>query len=72
MNLAKRIVCRFNFQSLCERCCDAIKLKLDVYCFQRNYLLKKSINTLRFCGKLFSTTVALFTNASRNRVNVEI
>ena len=42
---------------------------------QRNYLLEKSVQTLRFSGKwskFFSTTVALFTNASRNRVDVEI
>ena len=42
---------------------------------QSNYLLKNSVKSLRFCGKwsnLIPTTVALFTNASTNRVDVEI
>ena len=56
----------FNFRSLCERCCEAIKL-LELFVsdsdsidreksrsflrLQRNYLLKKSVKTTRFCGK---------------------
>ena len=39
---------------------------------QCNYLSKKSVKTLRKMIQLFSTTVALFTDASRNRVDVEI
>ena len=58
----------FNLRSLCERCCEA-KLKLVVSCsdlsterrvalssrFQRNHLWKKSVKSLRFCGKWFNS-----------------
>ena len=30
--LGPRGLSAFNFRSLCERCCEAIKLKLVVYC----------------------------------------
>ena len=63
----------FNFRSLCERCYEA-KLKLVVSCsdlstekrvalssrFQGNHLWKKSLKSLRFCGKWFNSFLRLW------------
>lgn len=81
--LGPRGLSAFNFQSLCERCCEAIKLKLAVS-FSDSFEWEKSRSSLflkeicenpeiqRQMMELFSMTVALLTNTSRNRVDVKI